>query len=54
MKQRRISLIMPASAADAFEAFHNHSVRMQWDTLLSHAGVEGGGNYPYIGAITFN
>ncbi|NWB84340.1 MULTISPECIES: hypothetical protein [Pseudomonas] len=54
MKQRRISLIMPSSAAEAFEAFHNHSVRRQWDTLLSHAAVEGGGNHPYIGAITIN
>ncbi|UZE26925.1 hypothetical protein [Pseudomonas asplenii] len=54
MTQRRITLIMPASAAEAFEAFHNHDIRRQWDTLLSAAGVEGGGNHPYIGAITFN
>ncbi|MEO6678879.1 MAG: hypothetical protein ABIO21_16055 [Pseudomonas sp.] len=54
MTQHRINLIMPASAADTFEAFHNHTVRMQWDTLLSRAGVEGGGIRPYIGAITFN
>lgn len=54
MSQHRISLIMPASAADTFEAFHNHALRMQWDTLLSRAGVKGGGSHPYIGAITFN
>ena len=54
MSQRSITLVMPASAADAFEAFHNHSVRRQWDTLLSRAGVEGGGSHPYKGAITFN
>ncbi len=54
MTQRRITLTMPACAADTFEVFHNHCVRMQWDTLLSKAGVEGGGTHPYIGAITFN
>jgi hypothetical protein len=54
MAQRRITLIMPSSAADAFEAFHNHSVRKQWDTLLSHAAVETGSSHPYIGAITVN
>lgn len=54
MAQRRITLIMPSSAADAFEAFHNHAVRKQWDTLLSHASVEGGGSHPYIGAISVN
>lgn len=54
MVQRRITLIMPSCASDAFEAFHNHSVRKHWDTLLSHAAVEGGGNHPYIGAITLN
>ncbi|RMQ47226.1 hypothetical protein ALQ04_01552 [Pseudomonas cichorii] len=54
MKQNRIRLIMPASAAEAFETFHNHTVRMRWDTLLSCAEVEGGGSHPYTGAITFN
>lgn len=38
----------------AFEAFHNHKIRLQWDTLLSEAGVEGGGDHPYVGAITYN
>lgn len=54
MMQRRIVFIMPCDAAHAFEAFHNHAVRMQWDTLLAHAAVEGGGSHPYIGAITVN
>lgn len=54
MTQRRIVLTLSSSAADAFEAFHNHAVRMQWDTLLSHAAVEGGGTHPYIGAISIN
>lgn len=54
MTQRRIALVMPACAADVFEAFHNHTVRKQWDTLLAHGAVEGGGSHPYIGAITVN
>lgn len=54
MTQRRIVIVMPACAADVFEAFHNHTVRKQWDTLLAYAAVEGGGNHPYIGAITIN
>jgi hypothetical protein len=47
-------LVMPCCAADAFDAFHDHRVRSQWDTLLSHASVEGGGSHPYVGAITVN
>ncbi|WPP01703.1 hypothetical protein SFA35_10290 [Pseudomonas sp. HR96] len=54
MSRRRIVLVMPASAAQVFEAFHNHSLRTQWDTLLSRAAVEGGGSHPYIGAISVN
>lgn len=45
---------MPASAADAFEAFFNHEVRRRWDTLLRVNYVEGGGTRPYRGAITVN
>lgn len=54
MAQRRIVLTMPASAAAAFEAFHNHEKRLIWDTLLSVAYVEGGGTHPHVGAITTN
>lgn len=54
MAQRRLLLIMPAPAADVFEAFHNHPIRLEWDTLLSAAHVEGGGAHPYMGAITLN
>lgn len=54
MSRHKITLIMPAPATDTFEAFHNHVVRLQWDTLLSAAHVEGGGNHPYSGAVTFN
>ena len=54
MAQRRLTLIMPAQAAAAFEAFHNHQLRLRWDTLLSVAQVEGGGSHPYVSAITRN
>lgn len=54
MVQRRLLLRMPASAEAAFEAFHNHAIRLEWDTLLSVAYVEGGGTHPYVGAITTN
>lgn len=45
---------MPACSADAFEAFHNHAVRLRWDTLLKEAYVEGGASHPFVGAISFN
>ncbi|MEC5386604.1 hypothetical protein VVD49_12785 [Uliginosibacterium sp. H3] len=54
MTTRHITLIMPGTSAEAFEAFHNHHVRLQWDTLLKVAYVEGGGTHPYVGAITAN
>lgn len=54
MKKRRIVLTMPCCATDAFEAFHDHRLRRQWDTLLSHASVEGGSSHPFIGAISVN
>lgn len=50
----RIVVNMPAPAQAAFEAFHHHSIRMRWDTLLAEAYVEGGGDHPFVGAITFN
>lgn len=54
MAQGRLHMIMPGTAAAAFEAFHNHALRLQWDTLLAVAYVEGGGSHPYVGAITVN
>lgn len=54
MAQGRLSFAMPASSADAFEAFFNHAVRLQWDTLLKVNFVEGGGTHPYAGAISTN
>ncbi|KPZ19435.1 Uncharacterized protein ALO41_03246 [Pseudomonas amygdali pv. ulmi] len=54
MPVRRIRLIMPCCASAAFEAFHNHNVRMRWDSLLSRAVVEDGSSHPYIGATSSN
>ncbi|WP_147172477.1 hypothetical protein [Pseudomonas sp. SJZ079] len=54
MARRRIQLTMPGSAAQTFEAFHNHDVRQRWDTLLKHAALEGGHSHPFIGAISHN
>jgi hypothetical protein len=34
MARGRLIFVMPAPSAEAFEAFFNHSVRLQWDTLL--------------------
>lgn len=45
---------MPAPAKAVFEAFHDHRRRLQWDTLLSEAYVEGGADYPAVGAISVN
>ncbi len=32
---------MLATSAALFEAFHNHDTRLQWDTLLKQATMEG-------------
>lgn len=45
---------MPANSAQAFEAFFNHAVRLEWDTLLKVNYVEGGGSHPHVGAISTN
>ena len=54
MARHRIQLTMHGSAAQAFEAFHNHDLRQRWDTLLSNATIEGGHSHPFIGAISNN
>ena len=54
MTHGKLEFIMPARSEDAFEAFFNHSVRLNWDTLLNVNYVEGGGSYPYVGAISTN
>jgi len=50
----RMTFLMPAPSAEAFEAFFNHDVRLRWDTLLRVNYVEGGGTHPYVGAISTN
>ncbi|GAC1030770.1 hypothetical protein thsps21_15970 [Pseudomonas sp. No.21] len=54
MSTHRFTLVMPASADATFEAFHNHRVRLQWDTLLAVAHMEAGDSHPSIGAVSFN
>lgn len=54
MARGRLTFEMPAPSVRAFEAFFNHSVRLEWDTLLKVNYVEGGGTHPYVGAISTN
>lgn len=54
MRRGRLTFLMPAPSAEAFEAFFNHAVRLRWDTLLKVNYVEGGGAYPYAGAVSTN
>jgi len=54
MSHGKLFFIMPGTAAEAFEAFHNHAIRTRWDTLVKGAYIEGGGTHPYVGAITVN
>lgn len=54
MAHGKLTMIMPAPSAAAFEAFYNHKIRLKWDTLLKATYVEGGGTHPYRGAITVN
>jgi hypothetical protein len=50
----RLTFVMPAPSAEAFEVFFNHEVRLRWDTLLLVNYVEGGGTHPYAGAVSTN
>lgn len=54
MARRRLVFQMPAPSAVAFEAFFNHSIRLEWDTLLKVNYVEGGGTHPCVGAVSAN
>ena len=54
MPHGKLHFPMPAPSARAFEAFFNHRVRLEWDTLLRVNYVEGGGDHAYAGAITVN
>jgi hypothetical protein len=50
----RLIFHMPATSVAVFDAFHNHDTRLQWDTLLKQATVEGGHRYPHVGAVSIN
>jgi hypothetical protein len=50
MAHGRLNFEMPASSADAFGAFFNHTGRSKWDTLLKVTYVEGSGTHPCVGA----
>lgn len=54
MAHGKLIFAMPVASAAAFEAFFNHSRRLHWDTLVDVSYVEGGGAYPYAGAISSN
>ena len=41
MAHGKLEFIMPVSSGPAFEAFFNHHVRLEWDTLLRVNYVEG-------------
>lgn len=45
---------MPARADLAFDAFHYHHWRAQWDPLVSRTHVQGGAPCPSVGAISEN
>ena len=54
MAHGKLIFKIPGSSSEAFEAFFNHRVRLEWDTLLRENYVEGGGTYPYVGCVTVN
>jgi hypothetical protein len=54
MANGRLVFSMPCRREEAFEAFFNHAVRLEWDTLLRVNYVEGGGTHPYRGAVSSN
>lgn len=43
MPKASVSEIMPASAATVFEIVHDYERRLEWDSLLQSAYIEGGG-----------
>jgi hypothetical protein len=54
MVHRRFEFEMPASCEVVFDAFHFHRWRREWDSLVNATHVLGGGECPYVGAITEN
>ena len=54
MAHRKFEFEMPAAVAVVFDAFHYHCWRCRWDSLVANTRVFGGGECPYLGAITEN
>lgn len=54
MPHRRFEFPMPAPSTVVFEAFHNRQWRARWDSLVQGTVVEGGGDHPFVGAVTQN
>jgi hypothetical protein len=54
MAHGRLEFTMPASEAVAFDAFHFHQWRAQWDSLVGSSRVIDGAPCPYVGALTEN
>ena len=43
---------MPAPEAVVFDAFHHQHWRRQWDSLVRNTRISGGGEHPFVGAVT--
>ena len=54
MPHERFEFEMPASAEVVFDAFHHHTWRSQWDSLVRDTRVEGGAAHPEVGLHTYN
>ena len=54
MAHQKLIFSMPARADLAFDAFHYHHWRRQWDSLVSHTQVQHGAPCPSVGAISEN
>ena len=54
MAHQKLIISMPARADLAFDAFHYHHWRGQWDSLVSRTQVQHGAPCPSVGAISEN
>ena len=54
MAHQKLIFSMPARADLAFDAFHYHHWRGQWDSLVSRTQVQHGAPCPSVGAISEN
>lgn len=54
MAHKKMIFSMPARADIAFDAFHYHAWRCQWDSLVRRTSVDSGAPCPSVGAITEN